>query len=148
MTIQHKYDVIPDTRWDIGCLSFQSDFSPSFSKPDNYQDGFTMPSTPASHYYKPSRLRMPLSDKSTRTTHRQSLVHPSKLGVTQPREWSKSDWKLLDSCFTDERMEMAALMSLPVELANVDDIRVENVVSRFIQMVGGIEESWGRDWTE
>ena len=44
-------------------------------------------------------------------------------------------------------MEAAALMSLPVGLANVDDVRLQNVVDRFIQMMGGLDENWGPDFT-
>ena len=66
------------------------------------------------------------------------------------REWSKADWKLLDSCFTDERYDLAEQMDLePGSLADVDDVPLESVVERFVMIMGGVEnvESHGPSWT-
>ena len=65
------------------------------------------------------------------------------------REWSRTDWKLLDSCFTDERHEVGEEQGLDGELATVDDILLENVVDRFVELMGGLSlvESHGSSRT-
>ncbi|OCB84190.1 hypothetical protein A7U60_g8866 [Sanghuangporus baumii] len=66
------------------------------------------------------------------------------------REWTKTDWKLLDSCFTDERYDLAEQLSLELgSLADVDDVPLESVVERFIELMGGAEivASHGPSWT-
>ena len=66
------------------------------------------------------------------------------------REWTKADWKLLDSCFTDERYDLGEQMGLEVGcLADVDDVPLECVVERFIELMGGAElvQSHGPSWT-
>ncbi|KAL5490230.1 hypothetical protein ACEPAI_5063 [Sanghuangporus weigelae] len=66
------------------------------------------------------------------------------------REWTKPDWKLLDSCFTDERYDLAEQLSLELGcLADVDDVPLESVVERFIELMGGAEivASHGPSWT-
>lgn len=68
-----------------------------------------------------------------------------------PREWTKADWKLLDSCFTDERHDFAQAQGLPEgDLANADDIELSNVVARFVDLVGGedVLESLGDSWSK
>lgn len=67
-----------------------------------------------------------------------------------PREWMKADWKLLDGCFTDERYELAKDRGLPSGvLASVEDVESQNVVDRFIEMIGGaaLTESHGSSWS-
>ena len=65
------------------------------------------------------------------------------------RDWAKADWKLLDSCFTDERYEVGEEQGIGGELATVDDILLENVVDRFVELMGGLEKalSHGPSWT-
>ena len=60
------------------------------------------------------------------------------------REWTKEEWKLLDACFTDQRLELGGLGSL----ASVDDVAVEDVVARFVDLVGGwgMVDSFGDAW--
>lgn len=62
-----------------------------------------------------------------------------------PREWSKADWKLMDSCFTDERV----LRGGSSGLAPVDEIDLEYVVDRFLFVLGGekILGQLGPSWT-
>lgn len=65
------------------------------------------------------------------------------------REWTKDDWKLLDACFTDERLQVAENQELGNDvLADVDDMEMGNVVERFVSMVGGdsVVEKFGSTW--
>ncbi len=67
-----------------------------------------------------------------------------------PRDWLKVDWKRLDSCFTDERYQIAAIKGFPMgSLANVDEVDDGNVVERFVDEMGGysIVEQYGPAWT-
>lgn len=71
--------------------------------------------------------------------------------VIEPRAWSKSDWKLLDSCFTDERLDVAERQGLPEgELADTSDVDMSDVVERFVEAIGGdsalaiLGDSWTR----
>ncbi|KAI5124349.1 hypothetical protein M0805_008956 [Coniferiporia weirii] len=81
----------------------------------------------------------------SRTAHRE-LQRPA----SGPREWTKADWKSLDSCFTDERYDLAEEQGLEAGcLASVDNVVFENVVNRFVELSGGAEvvESHGPSWT-
>lgn len=62
------------------------------------------------------------------------------------REWSKDDWKILDGCFTDERIELASRMQPDsirgegdeeIPLVGVDLVDIDDVVERFVIEVGG-----------
>lgn len=67
-----------------------------------------------------------------------------------PRAWVKSDWKQLDACYTDERLALGERLGLGAdELASADVVDLENVVGRFIDMLGGEEvlERLGPSWT-
>lgn len=67
-----------------------------------------------------------------------------------PREWVKADWKLLDSCFTDERYDLGEEQGLEAGcLACVDDINLQSVIDRFVEFMGGLQivESHGSSWT-
>ncbi|KII84684.1 hypothetical protein PLICRDRAFT_179487 [Plicaturopsis crispa FD-325 SS-3] len=66
--------------------------------------------------------------------------------------WTRGDWKLLDACFTDERLELGAQETDGTEsLADADDVRLDNVVERFVELMGGLDaverrgELWSRD---
>ena len=66
-----------------------------------------------------------------------------------PRAWDKVDWKLLDACFTDERLARGSNKRLgEATLAPVDDGDLDNVVNRFLDHTGGVpvEECWP-GWT-
>lgn len=67
--------------------------------------------------------------------------------------WTKDEWKLLDACFTDERLEAGVRLGMdglggdglaPVEFVNVGD-----VVDRFVDALGGKEvlEKFGDAWS-
>jgi hypothetical protein len=67
------------------------------------------------------------------------------------RAWGREDWKQLDACFTDERLEVGHQLDIDVDdegLAPVDCVTVENVVQRFVQLMGGDEvvASFGDAW--
>jgi hypothetical protein len=69
----------------------------------------------------------------------------------EPRAWSKDDWKTMDACFTDARLEAAERIGLPHgTLAEVDDVAIEEVLDIFFEVMGGkdIVENLGDDWTE
>ncbi|KAH9941289.1 uncharacterized protein BXZ73DRAFT_88432 [Epithele typhae] len=69
--------------------------------------------------------------------------------VEGPRAWSKDDWKLLDSCFTDERLALGAHRGIgEAVLGPVEDVDLEKVVNRFLDQTGGIpvDECWP-GWT-
>jgi hypothetical protein len=66
-------------------------------------------------------------------------VDPSRLfDPTGPREWGKNDWKILDACFTDERLDAGEKMGMAEGAqADVTDIRLDDVVNRFAEVIGG-----------
>ncbi|KAH7924721.1 hypothetical protein BV22DRAFT_1195737 [Leucogyrophana mollusca] len=77
---------------------------------------------------------------------------PPTDAATGPRaeEWGRADWKRLDACFTEERLSMGAFLGLgDGALADVDDVLIENVVDRFVLMMGGehVLRSLGSCWT-
>ena len=76
---------------------------------------------------------------SVASTSRSQYIDPSRLfDPTGPREWAKNDWKILDACFTDERLDVAEKMGMAEgSLADVTDIRLDDVVSRFVEVIGG-----------
>ena len=70
------------------------------------------------------------------------------MGQREERQWTKDDWKLLDSCFTDERLALGNERQGDKDgLADVRDIDLDNVVQRYIDLMGGdVERRFGRDW--
>jgi len=55
------------------------------------------------------------------------------------REWSWSDWKLLNTCFTDVRLEIGARWGGEGVMGDVDAVNLEDVVQRFKDIFGGAE---------
>ena len=82
----------------------------------------------------PMRANLPVA-----STSQSRHVDPSQLfDPIGPREWAKNDWKILDACFTDERLDAAEKMGMAEgSLADVTDIRLDDVVSRFVEIIGG-----------
>lgn len=81
---------------------------------------------------------------------RQDSSPGPEASVIEPRDWMKSDWKLLDACFTDERLDVAERQGLPEgALAGVQDVNLSDVVDRLVQVIGGDEalELLGSSWT-
>lgn len=102
----------------------------------------------------PSRSRsrsVSLAVGSIGSPQKESFSHFLYPGAEDPgvREWTKSDWKLLDSCFTDERYEVGEEQGIGGDPAPVDDILFENVVDRFVLLMGGLEMVLGHgpSWT-
>lgn len=61
------------------------------------------------------------------------------------KEWGKEEWKAMDTCFTDERLDTAHRLGLPEgELADVDEVNLEDVVDRFTNMLFGGSAGWDR----
>lgn len=65
--------------------------------------------------------------------------------TAKERVWTKEEWKLLDACFTDERV---ALGPGDGQIASVDEVNPEHVARRFGDMLGGedVINKWGEDW--
>ena len=75
---------------------------------------------------------------------------PASLGDWQPgkeRPWTKDQWRLLDACFTDERLDVGEGMG--GGMSPVDMIDINNVVDRFVVMVGGqdLVDQFGEPWS-
>ena len=64
---------------------------------------------------------------------------PLVIDTDGPREWSRSDWKLLDACFTDVRLEIGARWGGEGVMGDVDAVDLEDVVQRFEDIFGGAE---------
>jgi hypothetical protein len=56
-----------------------------------------------------------------------------------PCEWSRSDWKLLDACFTDVRLEVGAQWGHEGVLGDVNAVKLEDIVWRFEDIFSGEE---------
>lgn len=63
-----------------------------------------------------------------------------------PREWTREDWKVLDACFTDQRINPGN--SYPT-LTPVNAVALQDVVVRFINTVGGqpLVDTFGESWS-
>ncbi|KAF4581360.1 hypothetical protein EYR40_002948 [Pleurotus pulmonarius] len=101
-----------------------------------WHDPYTTPCPPTRRFPMPSALR--------------------EQDASAPRVWLKDDWKMLDSCFTDERLEVGATVALGegIEgdldvLADVDDVSLDDVVDRFIDQIGGetVAQCYGDGWS-
>jgi hypothetical protein len=48
------------------------------------------------------------------------------------REWTKEDWKHLDACFTDQRLEVGSRLAGAEQnvLASVDMVSIDDVVDK------------------
>jgi hypothetical protein len=71
--------------------------------------------------------------------------------ATGARVWTKDEWRQLDACFTDQRLDIGATLPGADEetVAPVDMVRIEDVVDRFVALMGGVEvvEKWGGAWS-
>ncbi|KAI0684502.1 hypothetical protein BC835DRAFT_1389765 [Cytidiella melzeri] len=58
--------------------------------------------------------------------------------VSGPRDWTKLDWKVLDGCYTDERISLAEKRGLWAgALAPAEEINPESVVDRYVKLMNG-----------
>ena len=88
---------------------------------------------------------------SVTSTSHSRWIDPGRLfDPIGPREWGKNDWKILDACFTDERLDAGEKMGMSEgSLADVTDIRLDDVVNRFVEVIGGdaVLATVGPSWT-
>ncbi|KAF5362614.1 hypothetical protein D9758_009569 [Tetrapyrgos nigripes] len=104
----------------------------------------------------------PMASKLTEFARRSSafgriVQHDGELYENEeagPREWTKEEWKILDGCFTDERLELGEQdPSLAQEfhddlpMVGVDMVDVDRVVDRFIELMGSEEQTEKFGWT-
>lgn len=63
-----------------------------------------------------------------------------------PRDWMKNDWKLLDACFTDERLASGRNGAM----ADAGTVDLEEVIKRFVTLMGGEDaiRRMGASWTK
>jgi hypothetical protein len=89
--------------------------------------------TPAKRVQAASTPAMPASTAAPKSQPQpDGLMGPT---VPQRRPWAKSDWKLLDACFTEERIEAARRAGMPEgEIADVDLVDMTDVVDRFLAL--------------
>jgi hypothetical protein len=67
------------------------------------------------------------------------------------REWSRDEWKVLDACFAEERLEVGQRLGLEqYALADVDDVQNDKIVDRFVEQMGGpdIVDALGPGWSQ
>ena len=83
------------------------------------------------------------------------------------RIWTKEEWKRLDACFTDERLQVGMRMGLRGDdnalvqgtidgwekwegMASVDQVDLDNIVARFVDWMGGWDEvdKYGPEWSK
>jgi hypothetical protein len=81
----------------------------------------------------PVAIREPTPEPAREPSPAPSMFERAEHG---PREWAKDDWKLLDACYTDARLDAGAAQGLPAgELADVDAVQLDDVVDRFCEAV-------------
>jgi len=98
-------------------------------------------------------FKTPFVDKHQSMPHRTISAIPKCAVLSDEvgdRSWTKEEWKYLDACFTDQRLDLSANLEGPEgTMAPVDMVSVEDVVDRFVSLIGGAEivESFGDAWS-
>lgn len=92
-------------------------------------------------------FKVPLDRPVFETPGPRQRVHSRPMfNPNGPRSWDKDDWKLLDACFTDERLALGSHKRPIGEaiLAPVDDVDLDRVVDRFMEQTGGVpnDDCW------
>lgn len=87
-------------------------------------------------FLKPRQQHIPRTPSPAPAPFRRP-EEPLVIDTDGPREWSRSDWKLLDACFTDARLEIGARWGSEGTLGDVDAVELEDVVERFVDIFGG-----------
>ncbi len=94
-------------------------------------------------------LKTPIPERSKDKTTR---LKTTRLVPTTPypvgkRGWTRDDWKLLDACFTDQRLELGNVEE--DLLASVDIVALDDVITRFVNLMGGqsLIDTFGDLWT-
>jgi hypothetical protein len=97
-------------------------------------------------------MSMPTSMSMTMSSYE---LAAESITLLAPRGWTKEDWQALDSCFTDERLELAGAPDSK-SMAVAGRVDVEAVLDRFLHLLGmGSDEQvmdmelgmYGPDWT-
>ncbi|OBZ77297.1 hypothetical protein A0H81_02060 [Grifola frondosa] len=89
--------------------------------------------TPLKNTFGKDAFKTPLTKPQFETTT-SSTPGSSSIASLEPRSWVKDDWKLLDACFTDERLLRGASAGTWYDtLGSVDDVALEHVVDRFLE---------------
>lgn len=109
--------------------------SPSMTLPELLHEAESELDSPSSPTSAQSAFRTPSPALSSFRRPEAPLV----IDTDGPREWSRSDWKLLDACFTDVRLEVGARWGHEGVLGDVDAVELEDVVRRFEDIFGGEE---------
>lgn len=109
--------------------------SPSMTLPELLHEAESEIDSPSSPTSAQSAFRTPSPALSSFRQPEAPLV----VDTDGPREWSRSDWKLLDACFTDVRLEVGARWGHEGVLGDVDAVELEDVVRRFEDIFGGEE---------
>ncbi|KAI0318078.1 hypothetical protein OF83DRAFT_1282963 [Amylostereum chailletii] len=122
--------------------------SPSMTLPQLLHEAESDIGTPArdSHPLAHDDYRTPSPGHGARRTQDATIV----IDMDGPREWNRNDWKLLDACFTDERLEVAARWGDKTGgMGDVDAVELDDVVDRFVDFMGGqdVIDSLGLSWT-
>ncbi|KAF8156696.1 hypothetical protein B0H34DRAFT_710207 [Crassisporium funariophilum] len=96
-------------------------------------------------------FRTPLPDRFRDLKKRQMPMSALKTEVVGDREWTKEEWKQLDACFTDQRLDIGLGLEGSEEgvLAPVDMVSISDVVERFLNLMGGVAvvERFGDAWS-
>jgi hypothetical protein len=75
---------------------------------------------------------------------------PIPTPLTGPRAWTKNDWKVLDACFTNERVAKGSGTSsgISFNMENADSVDLEAVVGRFLDAIDAPSnaDEFGVDW--
>ena len=101
-------------------------------------------------------FKTPFVDKHRSTAYRTTISTTSKGEMRTneggERPWTKEEWKYLDACFTDERLDLGAKLDDAEEdtMAPVDMVSIDAVVDRFVVLMGGAEivETFGDAWSK
>jgi hypothetical protein len=93
----------------------------------------------------PDSFKTPLSAKFANKERGSITTIPEQYPVGE-REWTRKDWKVLDACFTDQRINLGDSHDT---LAQVDLVVLQDVVDRFISLMGGqsLVDTFGEAWS-
>ena len=112
--------------------------SPSMTLPELLSEAESELDPPTTTTFLKRGQQTPRTPSPAPSSFRQPEA-PLVIDTDGPREWSRSDWKLLDACFTDARLEIGARWGSEGTLGDVDAVELEDVVERFVDIFGGAE---------
>ena len=87
-------------------------------------------------------FKTPIATKYRAQTGNTQAADPEVYGSdVGEREWTKEDWKHLDACFTDQRLEVRSRLAGTEQnlLAPVDIVSINDVVDKFVASKGGFK---------